>query len=105
MPKIHHRVPAELKQLWLDALASGKYTKGNHCYKYDDGVETYYCALGVLLEVARVTEQQYAQANFWERVEAFPLGEERVGFWFEISILNDASPNFQPVIEFIKENM
>jgi hypothetical protein len=41
-------VNKEAKEMWIDALRSGKYTQGKSCLK---GVDGNYCCLGVLVEV------------------------------------------------------
>lgn len=38
----------EAKEMWIEALKSGKYTQGKHCLKSNDNA---YCCLGVLVKV------------------------------------------------------
>lgn len=68
----------EIKTKWLEALASGKYSKGKRTLKYtfSEG-QTKYCCLGVLCELHSEITGEGKWENDGENVRRYIVGERR----------------------------
>ena len=113
---------AELKQRWIEALRSGKYTQGTGCLRRGslDGT-MYHCCLGVLAEILDEIEGEHR----WRKQEKIHLWNgftgiinvsvcKRIGLNYEIQGMltaqNDGEDeygfcSFEKIADWIEKNV
>lgn len=102
----------EVKQLWVEALRSGKYEQGKYCLRTAEGK---YCCLGVLCEISgkEYNPEQLGIPNEimeWADLDSYlpeiPDSQEVVGGPVKLSHLNDAANySFEQIATLIEEQL
>lgn len=98
------------KEVWLDALRSREFPKGESCLKQFDGytfkgkAKHQYCCLGVAQEIFPALKQCNDGRELLSNASIKLLGltEDQQG---TLAHLNDNSLTFGPVIKYIKEKL
>lgn len=126
MTRINPIVPMnpEVKELWLNAMRSGDYNKGEGVLFSREGGKECHCGLGVLMEEAakvglvEINPEGNSLNRYFERVPESRLIPNEVAEWAgfgdyyegenQVAHVNDArvrEPNFDRVIEWVEENL
>lgn len=104
----------KLKRKWIKAMRSGKYKKGNILLRGFAPDSESFCAQGVLLDIL---DPEGWNSLKDKDVHKFAMGASAIDWdkrrelgitdrdHFQISMINDKSETFEPVIEYIQENM
>lgn len=79
------KLPAEIKQKWLDALRSGEYKQGKGRLRDGNGA---YCCLGVL---QMRTDGDVEKSNIMVNSEMLPLQMPTPDYWIKIGAVDTES--------------
>lgn len=108
----YQKMNPEVKKIWLEALKSGEYKKGVDRLRSEDNA---FCCLGVLCNLHAIAHPEFASeqvdklmydsnsATLGWNVERWS-GVEDSAQW-ALACINDSSDSFEPVIQFIEENL
>jgi len=95
---------SDLKQRWLADLKSGKYTHATGEFEPYEGEN---CCLGVLCHTMGVPVRPHLSDNWYACREVLGslnlYGNHNIDVAAHLSILNDDSDDFTPVIEWIEK--
>lgn len=113
------KLPADIKQKWVDALRSGEYKQGQGYLKTEDGG---YCCLGVLQMCTQGYVEMHEEDNtpralptrsYWSKIRTdldyYSAGE---GLEAELTHMNDGGgtwtgdpQSFEQIADFIEKNV
>lgn len=109
----------KIKEQWVEALESGEYPKGRHYLRRKEGNE--FCCLGVLcdlhskaLGIEWEAKDEYSNGYWYLKNNGFlPVevakwaGMNPINYFENVqkklTILNDSSETFEPVVKLLKE--
>ena len=103
--KTENKLPKAFKAKWLKALKSGKYRKGKNRLKDAEGG---FCCLGVACAMTGMTsfgDKVVISESYRKVPKILRGGAHKNPIVEQLTNLNDFNDTFEPVINYIEENL